>query len=65
MNMIPDKPYIYIPTTVPKIALINNGHWSFPSQMGDKKYVGFIYVIRDNYMGKFYLGKKQYRGAGK
>lgn len=41
----------------------DNGHWIFPEQMG--KGVGFIYVIRDSYLKRFYLGKKSYRGAGK
>jgi len=43
---------------------ISNGHWKFPHQMGTGKHVGFIYVIRDLYMRKMYLGKKQYRGTG-
>jgi hypothetical protein len=33
--------------------------------MGGKESVGFIYVIRDNFLKRFYLGKKQYRGTGK
>ena len=37
---------------------MNNGHWKFPEQMGEKDYVGFIYVIIDRYMGHVYLGKK-------
>ncbi len=48
------------PLIIPKLA---NGHWKFPEQMG--KGVGFIYVIRDPIMGKFYLGKKMYYGMGK
>jgi hypothetical protein len=40
-----------------------NGHWDFEEQMG--KGVGFIYVIRDNVLKRFYLGKKQYVGMGK
>ena len=50
------------PSNVPKtkgISRIHNGHWQFEEQMGDG--VGFIYVIRDMYMEKLYLGKKQYR----
>ena len=43
---------------------VNNGHWQFDKQMGSKEYVGFIYLIIDNYMDKFYLGKKLYRGTG-
>lgn len=41
----------------------DNGHWLFPEQLGDG--VGFIYVIRDNILQRFYLGKKTFRGAGK
>jgi hypothetical protein len=41
----------------------DNGHWLFPEQLGDG--VGFIYVIRDNILKRFYLGKKTFRGAGK
>jgi hypothetical protein len=57
--------------TVPKLAVpsiikkFNNGHWQFPTQMGGKECVGFIYIIRDNFLKRFYLGKKQYRGTGK
>jgi hypothetical protein len=54
--------------TIPKLApksLFSNGHWQFPEQMGAIDKTGFIYVIRDNYMGRFYLGKKSYRGSGK
>ena len=42
---------------------IHNGHWRFPEQMGGK-HVGFIYLIRDTVLGKFYLGKKQFYGTG-
>ena len=40
-----------------------NGHWDFPEQMGDG--VGFIYEIMDTFMNRAYLGKKQFRGAGR
>ena len=62
------KPFVGTipPLKVPAIALPkwDNGHWHFEEQMGQKQYVGFIYVIRDRYMERFYLGKKTYRGAG-
>jgi hypothetical protein len=54
--------------TVPKIEkpiIYNNslnGHWKFPDKMGDG--VGFIYVIRDRILERFYLGKKLYYGTG-
>ena len=52
---------------VPKVDLdlpnFNNGIWLFPEQM--EVGVGFIYVIRDKYMKKFYLGKKNYKVGGK
>jgi len=44
---------------------IHNGHWSFPEQMGGKDYAGFIYVIRDTVLERFYLGKKNYYGRGR
>jgi hypothetical protein len=42
----------------------NNGHWDFPEQMGDKSFVGFVYVIYDKVLDRAYLGKKQFRGTG-
>jgi hypothetical protein len=59
------KPFLgQLPTQGNKfIPKLNNGHWLFPEQMGDG--VGFIYVIRDNYLKRFYLGKKLYYGHGK
>jgi hypothetical protein len=33
--------------------------------MGAPEYVGFIYVVRDNVLERFYLGKKTFRGNGK
>jgi len=52
---------------VPKIegvkpSRFNNGHWSFPEQMGTG--VGFIYVIRDTVLERLYLGKKLFYGTG-
>jgi hypothetical protein len=46
-----------------KVRKFNNGHWLFPEQLGIG--VGFIYVIRDNYLRRCYLGKKQFFGMGK
>jgi len=41
-----------------------NGHWSFPEQLGGK-HSGFVYVLRDNVLGRFYMGKKFFTtGAG-
>ncbi len=37
----------------------DNGHWSFPEQMGNG--VGFIYVIYDTVLQRAYLGKKNFR----
>jgi len=47
---------------VPKSSKFNNGHWQFPEQMGKK--AGFVYIIRDNILQKFYIGKKNYRASG-
>jgi hypothetical protein len=52
-----------VPHVSKRLPRFDNGHWQFPEQMGDG--VGFIYLIRDNYLKKFYLGKKLYRGYGK
>lgn len=41
----------------------DNGHWCFEEQMGNG--VGFIYIIRDSVLERFYLGKKLFRGTGK
>jgi len=53
-----------VPNNIIKWKKFDNGHWRFCEQMGTKEYVGFIYVIRDNYLARFYLGKKLYRGMG-
>lgn len=45
-----------------KSSKFDNGHWLFEEQMG--KGVGFVYVIRDNILNRFYLGKKLYYGMG-
>jgi hypothetical protein len=45
------------------IGKFDNGHWLFDEQMG-VGVVGFIYVIRDNELERFYLGKKQFYGMG-
>jgi hypothetical protein len=49
-------------TPLPKF---NNGHWSFPEQMGKGNVVGFIYVIYDKVLNRAYLGKKLFYGTGK
>ncbi|MDH5182299.1 MAG: hypothetical protein OEX12_00280 [Gammaproteobacteria bacterium] len=49
---------ISVPGVKKKRALYHNGHWKFPKKMGNG--VGFIYVIRDNALKRFYLGKKLY-----
>ena len=38
----------------------NNGHWKFPETL-NTTYSGFIYVIRDNVLERFYLGKKNFK----
>lgn len=59
--------YGSIPKTDPNFKYTpskwDNGHWKFPEQMGD--HMGFIYVIRDNVLERFYLGKKLFYGTGK
>jgi hypothetical protein len=53
------------PASHKKYSKYNNGHWLFPEQLGGEEHVGFIYVIRDNVLRRFYLGKKLFRGCGK
>jgi len=48
----------------PSHPRFNNGHWQFDKDMG-KNSIGFIYVIRDKVLRRFYLGKKLYAGHGK
>jgi len=48
----------------PKKVAIQNGIWAFPEQMGVSGCCGFIYIIRDTILNRFYLGKKSYLGAG-
>lgn len=55
-GIVPDTPKV-------TASKFQNGHWNFPEQMGDG--VGFIYVIRDQILERFYLGKKLFRGTGK
>jgi hypothetical protein len=50
----------------PPSVRFDNGHWKFPEQMGsDAHLVGFIYVIRDRVLERFYLGKKLFKGMGR
>jgi hypothetical protein len=50
-------------TPAVKDMKFKNGHWLFDEPMG--RGVGFIYVIRDNYLHRCYLGQKHYRSDGK
>jgi len=51
-----------IPKVQKKNPMYTNGRWDFPTQMhSTKKKIGFIYIIRDNAINRFYLGKKLYR----
>lgn len=49
--------------TIPLKRTRPNGHWKFPEQMGLNGVTGFVYVIRDNILNRFYLGKKYYFSA--
>lgn len=49
---------------VNRAALGINGHWKFDRPMNPKRMLGFIYLVRDNYNEKFYIGKKNYKGRG-
>jgi len=43
----------------PELGMAYNGHWKFPEQMGPP-HIGFIYLVRDNVLKRFYLGKKKF-----
>jgi len=43
------------------MKILFNGHWNFSEQMGGSEYVGFIYVVKDSVLNRYYLGKKLYR----
>lgn len=40
---------------------MSNGHWKFPESMGVG--CGFVYLIRDHVLERFYIGKKFYGTA--
>jgi len=48
-----------------KSALLQNGHWEFPEQMGVDKHIGFIYAMYDTVLNRAYIGKKFFVGMGK
>jgi len=52
-----------VPEVVDHTPAFDNGHWKFDKQMCNG--VGFIYIVRDTYLERFYLGKKSFFGAGK
>lgn len=41
-----------------------NGHWEFEEPLGQNGEFGFIYLIHDNTLDKWYIGKKQFLGTG-
>jgi len=43
----------------------DNGHWEFHTQMDPDKYFGFTYLIWCEKTKKGYVGRKQYKHAGK
>lgn len=53
------NPVPYIEGALKLDSRFDNGHWSFPEQMGNG--VGFIYVIFDTVLQRAYLGKKNFR----
>jgi len=44
---------------------LDNGHWEFHTKMDPHKFFGFTYLIRCTKTGKGYIGRKQYKHAGK
>ena len=43
----------------------DNGHWEFHEEMSPDVYFGFTYLIVCTKTGKQYVGRKQYKHAGK
>lgn len=37
-----------------------NGHWRFPEKMDPHHYYGFIYLVHDRELDKYYIGSKRY-----
>jgi hypothetical protein len=52
-----------IPGSKVILPKFDNGHWIFTEQMG-KDYVGFVYIIHDEYLNRAYIGKKLFYGTG-
>jgi len=48
---------------VNKGKVFKNGIWLYDRQMDSTAFKGFIYLIKDPYMERFYLGKKNYRST--
>jgi hypothetical protein len=42
-----------------------NGHWCFCEELPFTTASGFVYLIRNKTNGMMYIGKKNFRGAGK
>jgi hypothetical protein len=43
----------------------DQGHWSFCEPLPYDTYSGFVYLIKNKITGMMYIGKKNFRGAGK
>jgi len=48
-----------------KNSVLDNGHWSFHEMMRPDLYFGFVYLIWCSKTEKGYIGRKQYKHAGK
>jgi hypothetical protein len=40
---------------------MNNGVWKYDHQMGQKPYLGFVYIVHDKWAKRYYIGKKSYK----
>jgi len=45
--------------------IYQNGHWSFCQQLDFDSASGFVYLVRNIVTNMMYIGKKNFRGAGK
>lgn len=47
------------------LSFDNQGHWMSESAMDYKKYFGFLYLVKNIPLEKYYIGMKQYKREGK
>ena len=59
MNIDPRRLTVPEGTRTIEVPKFRNGQWKFDEQMGSPS-KGFVYIVRDLYLKKFYIGKKTF-----